>query len=78
MGFMGSTPTQTKQIRQTQSGFTIHAKINLKIICNATGKNPFGQTCRDHAVSDYLRLNFLALPEFSRRDHAGKKSGLPR
>jgi hypothetical protein len=25
-------------------------------------KNPFGQTCRDHAVSDYLRLNFSVLP----------------
>jgi hypothetical protein len=25
-------------------------KINLKIICNATVKNPFGQTCRDHAA----------------------------
>jgi hypothetical protein len=44
MGFMGSTPIQTKQIRQTQSGFTVHAKINLKIICNTKGKNPFAQT----------------------------------
>jgi hypothetical protein len=26
------------------------------------GKNPFGQTCRDHAVIDYLRLNFSILP----------------
>ena len=70
MGFMGSTPTQTKQIRQTQSGFTIHAKINLKIICNAMGKNPFGQTCRVHVVTDYLRLNSLVLTGFSWRDHA--------
>jgi hypothetical protein len=61
MGVMGSRPTQTKQISQTQSAFTIHAKINLKIICNTTGKNPFGQTCRDHAASDYRRLNFSAL-----------------
>jgi hypothetical protein len=53
MGFMGSRPTQTKQIRQTQSAFTIHAKINLKIICNAMGKNPFVQTCRDPAASGH-------------------------
>jgi hypothetical protein len=60
---MESTPTQTKQIRQTQSGFTNHAKINLKIICNTMGKNPFGQTCRGRAASDYLRLDFWVLPE---------------
>jgi hypothetical protein len=75
---MESTPTQTKQIRQTQSGFTNHAKINLKIICNTMGKNPFGQTCRDHAVSDYLRLNFLVSPGFLWPDDTGQMLDLPR
>ena len=53
------------------------AKLKLKIICNAVGKNPFGQTCRDHAASDYLRLNPLVLAGFPWGDHAGERSGLP-
>ena len=52
-------------------------KLNLKIICNSTGNNPFGQTCRDHAASDYLRLNPLVLAGFPWGDHAGERSGLP-
>jgi hypothetical protein len=52
-------------------------KLNLKIICNSTGNNPFGQTCRDQAASDYLRLNPLVLAGFPWGDHAGERSGLP-
>ena len=39
-------------------------KINLKIICNATGKNPFGQTFRGHAA----RGQFVGVYLSSRSD----------
>jgi hypothetical protein len=71
IGVMWSTATQTKGLRQTQLEFTIYQKLNSKIICNALGKNPFGQTCREHVVSDCLRLNFLIVLGFPGRDRAG-------
>jgi hypothetical protein len=58
------------EIRQAQHEFTIHPKLNLKIICNTMEKNPYGQTWRGHESSAYLRLNFVVLPGFSWRDDA--------
>jgi hypothetical protein len=48
-----------KDIRHLQQEFKVHSKLNLKIVCNAGEKNPFGRSCRDNSAKGCQQLNFL-------------------